>query len=554
MYSTFLYNKADYNGKIMEILNDYTKFEKVKDNTLATILRCEDKLNRFLRKLKSDDVISGELYRNLFASGSQPGVMYGLPKVHKPQCPLRPILSAMNTHNYGISKFLVPILAPYTINQYSVKDSFTFVRELGGLNIRNGVMASFDVKSLFTNIPIQETLNICLNKLYENNDVVLSFNKAQMKNLLSLAVHDCYFIFNGETFKQIDGVAMGSPLSASLANIFLAHHEVGWLDNCPPEFKPIMYRRYVDDTFVIFESEEHVPLFQDYLNSQHRNMQFTSEIETENKLPFLDILIEKQGGSFQTSVYRKPTFTGLTTKFTSAIPAQYKQNLILTLVNRAYSICSNYLSLHKELLSLKKTLLSNEFTSRMINKCIGKQLNKLHQTARPQISTADRAIVYFPILFSGKESFNIRNKMIKLMKEFYPQVNVRVIFRTKNAIQNWFRIKDKIPLDLQSSLVYHYECGVCNSSYVGKTSRHFSARIAEHRGVSHRTGQPLSKPPFSAIRDHSVAKDHPISKGGFSILGSQQTDMDLRVLESLYTYKLKPDMGNNESSVDLLCF
>ena len=124
------------------------------------------------------------------------------------------------------------------------------------------------------------------------------------------------------------------------------------------------------------------------------------------------------------------------------------------------------------------------------------------------------------------------------MREFYPQINVRVIFKTSNPMQSWFRIKDRIPPELQSSLVYHYKCGGCHSSYVGKTLRHLAARIAEHKGKSLRTGQPLSKPPFSAIRDHASAENHPISQNQFSILGSQRTDMDLRVLESLYSYKL----------------
>ena len=266
------------------------------------------------------------------------------------------------------------------------------------------------------------------------------------------------------------------------------------------------------------------------------------------------MLIEKHNGSFQTSVYRKPTFTGLTTKFTSAIPVQYKINLICTLVTRAYNICSNFFYIHKELEFLKKTLGLNEFTKTFIDKCICKQLNKIFQAPKPQVSTASKAVVYFPIQYIGKNSFNIRKNITMLMRDFYPQIDVRVIFKTTNTLQNWFRIKDRIPIDLRSSLCYYYECGGCNSSYVGKTLRHFSARIAEHKGISLRTGQPLSKPPFSAIRDHSLKEDHPICKSQFSILGSQRTDMDLKILESLLTYKLKPDLGNNESSIDLLCF
>ena len=103
------------------------------------------------------------------------------------------------------------------------------------------------------------------------------------------------FIFNGELYKQIDGVAMGSPLGPTFANIFLCFHERNWLDSCPSEFKPVVYRRYVDDTFVIFREKWQANRFLEYLNSKHRNIGFTMEAETEGKLAFLDLLIGKTG-------------------------------------------------------------------------------------------------------------------------------------------------------------------------------------------------------------------------------------------------------------------
>ena len=79
------------------------------------------------------------------------------------------------------------------------------------------------------------------------------------------------------------------------------------------------------------------------------NIEFTVEIEKERKLPFLDIEVHNLGDKFTTSVYRKPTFTGLMSKFCSASPVKYKRNLIITLVTRAYKICSSYFDLHRDL-------------------------------------------------------------------------------------------------------------------------------------------------------------------------------------------------------------
>ena len=135
-----------------------------------------------------------------------------------------------------------------------------------------------------------------------------------MKDLLSLACKDPLFVFDGKFYNQIDGVAMGSPLGPTLANSFINFHEKIWLLECPLAFKPKFYRRYVDDIFLLFNSVEQLEKFKTFLNSKHPNINyFTSEIEIDGKLPFLDMLVDRNGGKITTSVYRKPTFTGLYT-------------------------------------------------------------------------------------------------------------------------------------------------------------------------------------------------------------------------------------------------
>ena len=89
--------------------------------------------------------------------------------------------------------------------------------------------------------------------------------------------------------------------------------------------------------------------FLDYLNAKHMNIEFTSEIEENGCLSFLDVAIQRIANGFETSVYRKPKFTGLTTKFTSYIPLQFKRNLVSTLVYRAFQISSSFFNFHKEI-------------------------------------------------------------------------------------------------------------------------------------------------------------------------------------------------------------
>ena len=153
-------------------------------------------------------------------------------------------------------------------------------------------MASFDVTSLFTNIPLDETIDIISDQLYSTPIFYHGFSKTEFVQLLNLAVKNCHFIFDGKYYDQIDGVAMGSPLGPLFANIFLSFHDKEWLDNCSDSFKPIFFRRYVEDSFVLFNSRHNIFPFLDYLNSKHSNTKFTFEIENDDKtLPFLDISI-----------------------------------------------------------------------------------------------------------------------------------------------------------------------------------------------------------------------------------------------------------------------
>ena len=168
-----------------------------------------------------------------------------------------------------------------------------------------------------------------------------------------MATKESSFIFNGLLYKQIDGVAMRPPLGPFLANAFLLYHEKNWLSNCPQGFKPAFYRRYLNDIFMLFKSNDHLKYFQDFLNYCHINMSFSMEKEKENKLSFLDVEIKRELGKFTTTVYRKPTFSGVYSNFESFLPPVYKFGMVYTLVYRCFNICSNWTQCHTELTFLK---------------------------------------------------------------------------------------------------------------------------------------------------------------------------------------------------------
>ena len=286
-------------------------------------------------------------------SGSKPGILYRQAKVHKPvkdNCPyLRPILSAIGTPTYDLAKFIVPILKPLTENEYTVHDSFSFANDVRKLSSKN-LMANLDVESLFTNIPLEETIDNIINDLYLSSEKVHNFEKHELKQLLMFAAFESFFVFDGEYYIQVDGVAMGSPLGPTLPNAFLCYYDKKWLRECPEKFLPNVYKRYVDAIFVTFHSYSQLLKFVDYMNHQHSNLKFTFEVEQNNSFSCLDVKICRENDRFTTSIYRKPTFSGVFTHFDSFIPTSYKHGLVNTLIFRCFKICSSYEKIHNEFL------------------------------------------------------------------------------------------------------------------------------------------------------------------------------------------------------------
>ena len=150
-----------------------------------------------------------------------------------------------------LSKYLNPILSSLTTNEFTVKNSFNFADEIVNYD-HNLYIASLDVDSLFTNIPLKETIKNCAKDLFPNNFYSGKLSTKDLCELLKLATTESSFTFDNKLYKQIDGVAMGSPLGPILAHAFLCHYEKIGLIN-------VLLN--LNDIFVLFKSEEHSKKF-----------------------------------------------------------------------------------------------------------------------------------------------------------------------------------------------------------------------------------------------------------------------------------------------------
>ena len=155
----------------------------------------------------------------------------------------------------------------------------------------------------------------------------------------------------GKGSYHVDMLIMESPKcwkcwKISKLTIFnIGHNEAKWLTACPDEFKPLYYKRYIDDIFLLFSEDNQIELFKNYMNKQHQNMNLTSENEIDESLPFLDVFVTHTQTCFLTSVYRKPTISGAYTNYNSYIPMIYKSGQL----HRVFTICTNWIKIDCEI-------------------------------------------------------------------------------------------------------------------------------------------------------------------------------------------------------------
>ena len=166
-------------------------------------MKREASLQRFLRKLKQKNFFNENEYDKLYPSGSAPARIYGTPKMHKfspsdsfPK--LRPIVSSIGTFNYNLARFLCDLLSPLVPNDYSCKDTFSFVSQIKNANLSKKFLVSYDVTSLFTNIPLQETIDIAINLIFNHNPN-LNITKKNLK-IFSFLLHHRLILFLTVTF------------------------------------------------------------------------------------------------------------------------------------------------------------------------------------------------------------------------------------------------------------------------------------------------------------------------------------------------------------------
>ena len=564
--ATVLMANQQYINKMMTILDDKSKFLRLGPcKEFDHTSKIERNLQSYLKQLMEAGEIIEEVFSKLRPVGSARPRMYGLPKTHKRGVPLRPILSMTGSPQYAVSRWLCGMLKP-VVRHYSkrcVKDSFSFSDLVKTSRLSHGgFMCSFDVVNLFTNVPLKEVIDICANAIYHNDSIdtdPTTLSENSFRELLEMVTSGVEFSFDNTMFRQIDGVAMGSPLGPILANIFVGFYE----DKIPANQWPELYSRYVDDVFSHFENKEASVVFGEQLNSLHPALQFTREDEDEGTLPYLDVKVMRMDVGIVTSVFRKPTFTGLYTRWDSFSPTRYKINLVRSLAHRARRICSPS-TVQDEFTMLRSILLRNGYPGFVLDKHLRICVDSPRKFVGPKPCPV---IIRLPwIGDAAATAFERRiNNCVRLA---YFAAQVRPVFRTSRA----FRLpKDVLPTQSLSMVIYLFECRKCESRYVGKTSLRLEERIAQHvpkhlveperkvrgrgRPPKRTTDKPAAERYQSAIACHlagDVDCRSSYSSDQFSILSRARSTLHLNALEVVYIGKLQPSLCRQKSLVSTL--
>jgi hypothetical protein len=452
-------------------------------------------------------------------------VMYGLPKIHKQGVPLRPIVSSIGSPLQELARFLAGLYHHKVEKRESfVKDSTYFVEKIINIHLdSNDILVSFDVESLFTNIPIDETCNI-FNNEYEPADYILELFKHCTKNT--------FFSFKGDIYKQIKGAPMGSPLSPLLAEIFMIWFERKAINSSPE--KPKLWLRYVDDTFVIWpHGNESLSSFLNHLNNVHPNIHFTMEVETNNSLPFLDVLVmKKEDGTLGHKVFRKTTQTNRYLNANSHHHPSQINSVANTLITRSKRITDSE-NLNEELHNIKTTLLANGYNIHTINKHIRTSSSNITNDSTNNENTF-KNIIKLPYIRGTTE------KIGRLLK----QQNIRPIFTPHRKISTYLRnFKNIEPLSSQG--IYEIPCHNCEKVYIGKTNRKISARVAEHE-VDVR-----NKKTTSTLAVHVMTEGHRINFSGTRSVASIQHETP-RVYREAIEIERRPHSMNTRDDAKRL--
>lgn len=513
---------------------DYTELRTNPLNKMKS--KVDDILNKYSKSLGKVTV--------MFLKSSNPQVprMYGLPKIHKEGKQMRPIASNINAPTQKLAKWLIQkfnLLEPPT--SLSIKNSIDFVDKVKNVRItRNETMISFDVKSLFPSIPVDKALE-CLKTWLCSNGVSQQLTTMYIE-MTELCMEQNIFQFDGKFYRQNHGTAMGNSLSGFIAEVFMSDFEMKLKKQ---QLFPRIWYRYVDDVFAICAIRKADSVLH-LINSQCSSIQFTSEREANNCLPFLDIMVTRIETSLDFSIYRKPTFCERLIPADSYHHYRHKMAVFHSMIHRLLNIPMSLINYEKELTYIHHLARVNGYESKEISNIVKKHLEKQR---RSNMST------FFNVPKDEKTSRRIGlpyyPAVTKVLAPMFRKHDLEIVPKSGNTLRSILGSnKDSIPM-LKKSGIYEVSCqSGCDAVYYGKTIRNIEKRFNEHmyqfkNGNSEKSG----------VAKHLIENGHKIDISNIKLVQEVNENRHIEIFETIHIRKNKhknlmnADMGNVQSTL-----
>ena len=326
-------------------------------------------------------------------------LFYGLPKVHKPNIPLRPIVSACHSPTDQLSNYVTHFIQPLveTLPSY-IRDSKRFLQLLESLPPlpENSIHVTADVTSLYMNIPHEEGIESVLHymKLHANTLPPDAPSPHTIGILLETILKITNLSFMDKHFLQLVGTAMGTKAAPPYANLFMGRHEETIRDTFIWAIS--FWKRFIDDIFLIFlGTTEQLQSMKDFMNNLRPTIKFTFEHSTQ-EISFLDMKIcIGADHRLSTTLYRKPTDCAALLHFHSNHSLKCKESIVFSQVLRYNLLITDDTLLQKELDSLAISLLAIQYSLEIITRNISKALLHSRETLlhRPPKTASPRRVL-----------------------------------------------------------------------------------------------------------------------------------------------------------------
>lgn len=477
-------------------------------------------------------------YKKILPTSHRPARMYGTAKTHKfdnydeitvENLKLRPIVDQCGTMVYTAAQVMAEYIRPLNDSQYIIKNTLEFPQVLAENPLKDDEEdISYDVESLFTNVPVEDTIEYILDEIYIRKKLKpICKSRLIMKRLLKRLTSDCLFSINGKLVKQIDGCSMGSPLSVDIAGIFMTKLEK---DVVYPT-NPILFKRYVDDVFNRKKIQEEDILLP-RLNAYHHKIKFTKEIRLKK---FLDTKMQLEEGKYKTSVNRNKK---LPTHWSSKIPKKIKRNIITNDLHRAKKISTDF---PEEIKEIRRKYEKAGYPERYVKSVIKDFQEKAERVVSEEKEKDERPFVVIRIPFCEKNEKVAKNFLVKLKEYTGNLFRITIVWNTKK-IKTLFAIKDKVVH--RANVIYK---GTSENnpgeSYIGETKQIVEERWKQHEDPTHESAP------------SKYLQENPSDKFVWEVISTSSSNwLKRRIHEALFICKQKPTLNKQVDHKKLLLF